>query len=129
VKTVLIIDPDLGFVFWLGQMLLAAGYDALPAKGVPEATALLAELGVAVDLLIVNPALAGAPHFVEELRRSKGDLKVLVLASDKGGQAHAIRRPDAILRKPVETDEVTGTVWLRSVEHLLGPKCTHRVAG
>jgi hypothetical protein len=129
VKTVLIIDPELGFVFWLGQMLLAAGYEALPAKGVPEAIALLGELGVAVDLLIVNPALPGAPKLAEELRRSRGDLKVLVLASDNGGQTRAIPSPDAILRKPLQTDEAAGALWLHSVEQILGRKCTNWVAG
>jgi hypothetical protein len=36
--TVLIIDNDLGFMFWLGQILSEAGYAVLPAKSAPEAS-------------------------------------------------------------------------------------------
>ncbi|HKE24889.1 MAG TPA: hypothetical protein VKB88_21150 [Bryobacteraceae bacterium] len=43
-KAVLIIDGDLGFVFWLGKLLADAGYQALPAKGFSEANALLDEM-------------------------------------------------------------------------------------
>ena len=34
--TVLIIDNDLGFIFWLGQILNDVGYAALPAKLRPK---------------------------------------------------------------------------------------------
>ena len=40
-RTILIVDSDLGFVFWLGRALHDAGYEALPAKDVPEATAII----------------------------------------------------------------------------------------
>ena len=40
-RSILIVDSDLGFVFWLGRALHDAGYEALPAKDVPEATAII----------------------------------------------------------------------------------------
>jgi DNA-binding NtrC family response regulator len=126
VKTVLIIDPDLGFVFWLGQILLSNGYDAFPAKGVPEANTLLGELGVEVHLLIINSSLAGAPNLVDELRRSTADLKVLVVAGDAASHIRQIPSPDAILRKPLHTDRVASSVWLRSVEELFARATLHR---
>ena len=49
-KTVLVIDSDLGFVFWLGRGLDQAGYPSFPAKSVPNAKTLLNELKIAVDL-------------------------------------------------------------------------------
>jgi ActR/RegA family two-component response regulator len=115
VKTVLIIDPDLGFVFWLGQALSAAGYEAFPAKDISEAIALLAELHVQVDLLILNPSLAGAANLVAALRQSRADLKLLLLA---GAGDQQIPSPDAILPKPAQADDLASSVWLRCVERL-----------
>ena len=61
-KNILIVDNDLGFVFWLCQALDAAGYETLPAKGVPEAVALLDELEVWVDVLMVRRTLPGRTY-------------------------------------------------------------------
>jgi hypothetical protein len=36
-KTVLIVDEDLGFVFWLGRLLTETGYQAWPARSGVEA--------------------------------------------------------------------------------------------
>ena len=71
-KTVLIIENDLGWVFWLGQALDEIGYQALPAKDVADAISLLRELKSNIDVLIVNPTLKGVVPFIERLRRSHG---------------------------------------------------------
>ena len=118
-KTVFIIDRDLGFVFWLGQVLLAAGYEVIPAKGTSEATALIGELQPQVDLLIVNPSLAGAASLVAVLRRSRADLKVLLLTGDT---ERRIPFPDAILQKPLHADHFASSVWLQCVEQLIARK-------
>ena len=57
--TVLIINNDIGFTFWLGQTLNEAGYATLPARGVSDAVELLSEHKVQPDLLIINPASPG----------------------------------------------------------------------
>ena len=65
-KTVLIIDSDLGFVFWLGRILQGAGCEVIPAKSSAEASVLLSELSTGVDLLIVDSRLAGVVDFADE---------------------------------------------------------------
>ena len=122
--TVLIVESDLGFVFWLGQVLLGAGYEALPAKGVADASALVRELKAQVDVLIVNPSLAGASNLVKTLRRSRGDLKVMAVLSDTDQQPPPIPHADAEIRKPLRTDRIAGFLWIRSVEQLLARRCT-----
>jgi hypothetical protein len=119
VRTILIVDSDLGFVFWLGQALLDAGYEALPAKGVREATALIEELKTEIDLLIINPALAGAPDLANSLRRFRGDLKVLAMLGEKDQEAGQIPNPDATIRKPLQVNLNVSALWLGIINQLL----------
>jgi DNA-binding response OmpR family regulator len=73
VKSILILDDDLGFVFWLGQTLDAAGYDSLPAKGVPEAIELLAQFRLRIDVLIARCTLPHVAEFANALRSFEGE--------------------------------------------------------
>ena len=118
-KTVLIIDPDLGFVFWLGWVLGDAGWQALPAKGFSEATDLLSQLHMEIDLLVVNPFLTGATDFVDTSRCSQPNLKVLVVL-EKERQVGPIQNADTIVRKLLRVDRVAGALW-----HWLGREETH----
>jgi DNA-binding response OmpR family regulator len=71
VKPILLVESDGGFLFWFGQGLAQAGYAVIPARSVPDAEALLGEPQIAVDLLIVNPALPYTAGFVETLSEPK----------------------------------------------------------
>jgi DNA-binding response OmpR family regulator len=123
VKTVLIVDSDLGFVLWLGRILYDAGYEAFPATGVREATALTSEFEGKIDLLIVNPSLVGAIDLVDSLRRAKGDLKVLALLDEDDQQPSSLPNADAHARKPPEGDEAASRWWLGIVGRLLFLDC------
>jgi DNA-binding response OmpR family regulator len=117
--TVLILDNDLGFVFWLGRTLDAAGYQTLPAKNISDATILLEELTLEIDLLIVNPSLPGAAEFVSMLRRSTRRLKVIAI-SDVDGPVTTLPGVDAWRRKPDNiVDEVTTLEWVQLTQSLL----------
>ena len=119
-KTVLIVDRDLGFVFWLGRVLDDSGYEAIPAREVPDAMQLLHELQATVDLLIVNPALPGAADLIYTLRRSAQPLQVMALLD--GPEEPAARPPgtDAFRAKPTEVDEISRLEWVDSIDRLLG---------
>jgi hypothetical protein len=123
VKTVFIIDADLGFVFWLGQALQDSGYQVLPAKSFPEAATVITELKAEIDLLIVNPFLAGAAAFVDALRSSRPNLKVLAVLGENDPQVSQIPSPDATVRKPLQADRIASAVWVGMVEQLLLPDC------
>ena len=118
-KTIVIIDDDLGFVFWLGRVLGDAGYQVLPAKGFSEASALLSELNTEIDLLIANPSLAGAVDFVNALRRSRPNAKILAVLSEKDQEAGQIQNADITARKPLQADAAAATLWLKMVEQVL----------
>ena len=118
-STILIIDSDLGSVFWLGQLLDGAGCESLPAKSLSDAKSLLAELKLKVDLLIVGCAIPGAAAFAEALRWSQGHLKTIGLLEND--EEISERKPgmDAFLQKPFLTDEVSKFNYLDLINWVL----------
>jgi DNA-binding response OmpR family regulator len=59
-KAILIVDDDLGLVFWLGILLADSGHAALPAKDTRKAVQLLESFDLGVAALVINPVLPGA---------------------------------------------------------------------
>jgi hypothetical protein len=118
VTNVLIVDTDLGLVFWLGQALDAAGYETYPAKGVTEAVSLLAELKLRIDVLIVRHDLEGAETFASELRWSQGGhLKTVALLEDADGERSA--HWDAWMVRPRLPDQRAKGTFLTLVQEVL----------
>ena len=116
--TILIVDSDLGFVFWLGHTLDAAGYFSLPAKSIPDAVELLRLLNRTLDLLIVNCALFGAADFIGSLRRTQPNIKVLA-ACDPADSARDIPGVDFVEEKPLAPDQEADQRWMDSVRRTL----------
>ena len=118
VKTILIVDRDLGFVFWLGQILDAAGSVAVPARGIADAAEIVAMLRLPVDVLIASPAERGVREFVERLRFSSPDLQVVALANEED-PASVTPPPGAVWkRKPQHRDEAAKSEWLGLIHGL-----------
>jgi DNA-binding response OmpR family regulator len=82
VGTILILDNDLGFLFWLGQALTASHCKAFPATSITEAVSLIAQFKLKIDLLIMNPAVPGAADFMRSLRREQRHLRVAVMTAE-----------------------------------------------
>lgn len=120
IRTVLIVDPELGFVFWLGQALDRAGYQALPAKSCEDAAELLKQLNVEIDLLIVGHSLAGAGAFADALRHSQGHLKVISVIGDADEPSAAFPGADASQFMLSGVDEASETEWLETIEDIFG---------
>ena len=57
-KSILIVDDDLEFLFWLGRSLTRIGCVAVPARTISDAFVILANVSVAVDVLMFNPAFS-----------------------------------------------------------------------
>jgi DNA-binding response OmpR family regulator len=114
--TVLILDDDPGFLFWLGALLGELGYKTFPALNVPEALVCAQKLKLEIDLLIVNPLQTGAADFINTLRRSKGTVKVLALSDHQTVDLPVV---NASLGKPDQLDQNTGIRWRDAVERLL----------
>lgn len=114
--TALILDPDIGFAFWLGRGLDQAGYETFPARSVADASALLNELRIGVDLLIVNPALPDTAAFIEAVRRFSQSVRVVAFRGESLGTD---TRVDVSCRRPDRTDNVNRRQWVDRLDELL----------
>lgn len=114
-KNILIVENDLGFIFWLGGALNAANYQPWPACRVSEANALVGKAAVPIDLLIVNPSLPGVSKLIALLRRSQAQLRVIAL-----GTEGKIKLPDinAWRRKPSPAEKSAKQEWLAAVKKM-----------
>jgi DNA-binding response OmpR family regulator len=119
VKTVLLVDHDLGFVFWLGQTLDRAGYEALPAKDVAGAAGLIDELHLEVDLLIIEAALSGAAGFVEKLCHDRPTVKVIAVSDPEDNTDSFLPGANAFRKKPALTGPADPKEWLSLIEELI----------
>jgi hypothetical protein len=102
-RTVLIVDDDLNFVFWLGNALDGAGFEAFPAKSVPDAIELLSQITVVIDLLIVNAALQGVADFVRCVCRIPA--RVIAIVEPSRTPPAPIAGADLTILKPKTGDE------------------------
>ena len=121
IKTVLIVDPELGFVFWLGQALDRAGYQALPAKSCEDAADLLKQLNVEIHLLIVGHSLPGAAAFTDALRRGQGHLKVIAVIGDGEEPSAPFPGANASQLMLSAVDETSEIEWLETIEDVFFP--------
>jgi DNA-binding NtrC family response regulator len=122
VKTVIIIEDDLGFAFWLGHTLDRAGYNALPAVNVASASSLLAELAISVDLVVINAAVESAASFISELRLTQPACKVIALLGNPDDLPPAFDYADLAEHKPESIDETSQTDWIDTVRMVLSPR-------
>ena len=121
-KTVLIVDGDLGFVAFLWKSLSQAGYAALPATGSQPAIRLLEEVeNPKVDLLIVNLALRVADDLIPLLKKQNQSLKIIAVEDPR--QSAGINVPvDDSLRRPSSYELAAGDEWLVTVRGVLTDK-------
>jgi len=107
----------LGFVFWLGQNLDRAGFEAFPAKSVAAAIELLETLQLTVDLIVINYTLSGTASLISQSRRDRANLKVISLVED----ADAPVPPDADEQylKPSGIYNDFKQDWLRKIRNVL----------
>jgi hypothetical protein len=66
VPTVLILDDDLGFVWWLGEIFTELGY----APSCPQALSTIEALDLSVDLAILNPELPGISPMIRAIEHA-----------------------------------------------------------
>jgi DNA-binding NtrC family response regulator len=116
--TVWIVDNDLGFVWWLGEVFTEAGCRTLPALSCEQALALIKSLNVGIDLLVVNPQLPGVIKMLEILSRAHPNFKIVAIGNASAALP-ADLRPQASLERPSASDSISRPDWLKKVRRLL----------
>ena len=120
-ETVIIVENDLGFAFWLGHTLDGAGYNALPAVSVAAANSLVAELGIAVDLVVINACVADAASFISNLRAARPACRVIALVDNPDDPPASSPYADLVEHRPAYIDAGSQADWLDTVRMVLSP--------
>ena len=120
-KTVVIVENDLGFAFWLGHTLDGAGYNALPAVSVAAANSLVAELGIVVDLVVINADVADSASFISNLRAVRPACRVIALMDDPDDPPPFFPYVDLVEYRPAFVDGRVQSDWLDTVRLVLSP--------
>jgi hypothetical protein len=119
VITVLIVDEDLGFAFWLGQALDRAGFETWPARSVAAAEALLAEVKLLVDLLVIPASLPWAPFLVTHLGGARTDFRVIAVSDEARDTVEQFPRVSAVHQKPQTMDTDAQLEWIQLVKGVM----------
>jgi len=114
---VLIVDEDLGFVWWLGQIFSQAGCQVVPTLNAEQMVSLTRDLNLKVDLIVVNPELPGVPEMLQALTTARLP-KIVAIRNHDAGIGCAIKA-DATLERPSGWGPVSEKEWLGCVRKLV----------
>ena len=117
-QPVVIVDDDLGFTLWLGQLLKEAGYQALPAFSCLEAFSHIQQFNAKVGAIIVNPALPGVADMLQMLGSTHGPLRIIFI-QNPGIDVPGMLPAHAMLTKPRGWQRISHREWLRKIEKAL----------
>lgn len=114
-RTVLVIGPDLGFVFWLCRALDQAGYDAFPARGAGAAAETVSDFHLSPGLVILTASMLGSYELIAHLKELE-DVRVLRLAEPGNGNRVAA---DKVYPHPAEMTAEARSELLKAVSAVL----------
>jgi hypothetical protein len=114
---VLIVDEDLGFVWWLGQIFSQAGCQVVPALNSEETVSITRDLNLKVDVIVVNPELVGISELIQGLSSARRPKIVAIRNQDTGvrGTVHA----HATVERPSGWGPVSQQEWLGRARKLV----------
>ena len=116
--TALIVDDDVAFILWLGEMFNESGYRAFPALHCQEALTLAKKFALRVDVLVVNPALPGAKRAMRVLAGAQPSLRVLLIRDgSKSGPVEESTHPT--LERPSAWEPISRPQWVIKIRRLL----------
>ena len=113
--TALIVDDDVGLIFWIGEIFGKAGWNLVPALNCRQAVSLAAMWDLYIDLVVVNPALNGVSEMVETLSRVHRPKIVIIHDPDVEAGIPA----DATIDRPDVGTPVSRAEWAERMRELL----------
>ena len=124
----LIIDHDLGFVMWLGELFTELGCQTVPAFNCRQALALIQRIDLPVAILVINPELRGAKRMVQSLVAANPDLRLVLIRSAALKAAHrgagSRQYPGGIqaqftLQRPSPAESISRPEWAARIRKVL----------
>jgi DNA-binding NtrC family response regulator len=117
--TVLIVDDDLGFVWWLGEMFNEAGFRPVPALSARQAISFVEDANLKVVVAVVNPELRGVRKLIKTLRQTESRLVKIILIRDPTVSTTVVIRAHATLERPADCEPPSRHEWLRKLRRIL----------
>jgi DNA-binding NtrC family response regulator len=116
--TALIVDDDVGFLLWLGEMLTETGYQTIPALQCRQALTLVKKLALRIDVLVVNPELRGAARAMKVLASEHPRLRV-VLIRDPSSPGTVMDSNHATFERPSAWEPISRPQWITKIRKVL----------
>ncbi len=117
--TALIVDDDVGFILWLGEMLTESGYQAIPALHCRQALTLVKKLALRVDVLVVNPELSGATQAMKTLSSGHPRLRVVLIRDPSAPPGPVLDPNHATLERPSAWEPISRPQWVTKIRKVL----------
>jgi hypothetical protein len=115
----LIVDDDLGFVYWIAERFHEAGYQPVPALNVRQAVSLINELDLKISVVVVNAGLRSIRKFIKTLNQTQSPLAKIILIRDPCIPTTVVVRAHAIVERPSGWEPVSRHEWLRKLRRIL----------
>ena len=115
----LIVDDDLGFVFWLGERFHEVGYQPAPALNARQAASFVKQSNLKVAVVVVNPNLRGVRKLIKTLSQTHSHLIKIILIRDPVARTAVVIRAHARLERPSGWEPVSRHEWLRKLKRIL----------
>jgi len=112
--TALIVEEDIGFLLWLGDLLTDAGYRTIPSSACRQATKFARELGVPIHLTVANLRMKGATSMLRALGAAHHNLKIIAIGAPESKGPVQVPAT-AILEKPRGSDIVSREDWIKRI--------------
>jgi DNA-binding response OmpR family regulator len=117
VPTVLLVDEDIGFLWWLGEIFREIGFRCFPALNTADAIAIARAPSIDIALLVLEPGMLGARSVIDAFE-NKTMPKILLLADNELSTRPALRA-DAVLVRPSATESISRADWVVRLKKLI----------
>jgi len=117
VPTVLIVDEDIGFLWWLGEIFREIGFKCFPALNAADAVGIARTPAANVTLLVLDPHLPGAQLVLDAVAR--GSVPKIILLADQDSRNTSGFAADAVLLRPSKADSLSRSEWVMRIRKLL----------
>lgn len=114
---VLIVDEDIAFVWWLGEIFHDLGCRVVPALSCVEALLLAETANLNADVIVLNPALRGADAMLHALGRVRSP-KIVAIHDTIGGD-RVDPAAHAVLERPSAGEPITRVHWIWMLRGIL----------
>ena len=115
---ILIIDEDVGFLWWLGELFHEAGYQTIPSLNCSEALSLARNVKGGIDLVLVHPGIRGVRRLITALSGIHTP-KVILLQDSSTVESIPGVQAAAILQRPAGSDTVSRQEWRQRINSVL----------